>query len=520
MARTQTTPWDHGYVTDVAYTTQFFRETTPGWIATAALLLGHRPPDLSVPFRYADLGCGNGIGALVVAATCPQAEVWGFDFNPAHIEQATALAARAGLPNAKFAEASFAELAAMPPGALPAFDFIISHGVLSWISPENRQQLIQVIGTRLRPGGLAYISYNVATGWAAMAPVQTLMRLLAQAGASRSDQGVPGILDSLDRLRETGARLFAGNAALEGRVKDLRRHDARYIAHEYLNRDWHPLMFADVSEAMAVAKCSYIGSATLADNIDGLCVPPGMAPMLAEARDQVTRETLRDIGCAQGFRRDLYRRGVNPVPGAELQTLMDELTIAWTGLVPPDPVTFATALGTVTGRAEIYRPLLDALREAPLSMRQARQLPALAGHPLVQLVQAITMLISGGYAHPMLPGGEAAEARTGTQALNRAIAALNAGGADLRHAVAPLIGSALGMDVLETLLLAALAEAPETPDETLVDQLLNALVRTGRGVQREGQAVADAGEARGVVRDLIRGFRNDKLPVLRRLGMV
>jgi hypothetical protein len=152
-------------------------------------------------------------------------------------------------------------------------------------------------------------------------------------------------------------------------------------------------------------------------------------------------------------------------------------------------------------------------------MREARQLPTLAGHPLVQLVQAVTMLISGGYAHPVLPGGAPAEARTRTQALNRAIAALNAGGADLRHAAAPLIGSALGMDVLETLLLAALVEAPETPDETLADRLLDALARTGRGVQREGQAVAEAGEARGVVRDLIHGFRNDKLPVLQRLGM-
>lgn len=518
MPRTPSTQWDHGYVTDVAYTAQFFRETTPGWIAAAALLLGHRPPDLSGPFHYADLGCGNGIGALVVAATCPQAEVWGFDFNPAHIEQATALAARAGLPNARFAEASFAELAAMASSALPAFDVIISHGVLSWISDENRQHLINVIGTRLRPGGLAYLSYNVATGWAAMAPVQILMRLLAEASASRSDQCVPGILDSLDRLRDSGARLFANHAALESRVKDLRRHDARYIAHEYLNRDWRPLMFADVSEAMAGAKCTYIGSATLADNIDGICVPPAMVPMLAEARDLATRETLRDIGCAQGFRRDLYRRGVNPVPGAELQALMDDLAIAWTGVAAPDPVTFTTSLGSVTGRAEIYRPLLDALREAPLSMRDARQLPALAGHPLVQLVQAITMLISGGYAHPVLPGGAAAEARTRAQALNRAIAALNAGGADLRHAAAPLIGSALGMDMLETLLLAALAEAPETPDETLADRLLDALARTGRGVQREGQPVADAAEARGVVRNLIRGFRTDKLPLLRRLG--
>ncbi len=65
--------WDDGYVTDIVYTTNFFRETTPGWLATTALLLGHRPPDLTRPFRYADLGCGHGLTAAVVAAAFPPA---------------------------------------------------------------------------------------------------------------------------------------------------------------------------------------------------------------------------------------------------------------------------------------------------------------------------------------------------------------------------------------------------------------------------------------------------------------
>ena len=89
--------WDDGYVTDVAYTSAFYREITPSWIAMTSLLLGHRPPDLAKPFTYADLGCGNGFTTLVVAATCPHADVWGFDFNPAHVEFARDLAARAGL---------------------------------------------------------------------------------------------------------------------------------------------------------------------------------------------------------------------------------------------------------------------------------------------------------------------------------------------------------------------------------------------------------------------------------------
>src|SRR5579871_5878228 len=167
--------WDYGYVTDVSYTTNYYREITPSWLAVTSLLLGHRPPDLSQPFSYADIGCGNGFTTLVIAATCPHADVWGFDFNPAHIEFASGFAARAGLSNAHFIETSFADLAAQADAALPHFDIMVSHGVLSWISLENQRKLLSVIAQRLKPGGLAYLGYNVTTGWAAMVPVRRLM---------------------------------------------------------------------------------------------------------------------------------------------------------------------------------------------------------------------------------------------------------------------------------------------------------------------------------------------------------
>ncbi len=307
--------WDDGYVTDVAYTSAFYREITPSWIAMTSLLLGHRPPDLAKPFTYADLGCGNGFTTLVVAATCPHADVWGFDFNPAHVEFASDLAARAGLSNVRFVETSFADLEAMPDGTLPDFDFMVSHGVLSWISPANRRHLVGAVAKRLKPGGLVYLSYNVTTGWTAMVPVQALMRMLAVASPERTDAAVPGVLDFIDRVKQGGALFFQANPAIESRLAEIRKQDPRYIAHEFLNQDWHPLMFAEVAGEMLEAKCRFIGSATLAENIDTVAVPANVAPIMAETRDPTLRETLRDIGCAQTFRRDVYRKGSRAAAG-------------------------------------------------------------------------------------------------------------------------------------------------------------------------------------------------------------
>ncbi len=85
-------------------------------------------------------------------------------------------------------------------------------------------------------------------------------------------------------------------------------------------------MFTDIAGEMAEAKCRFIGSATLAENIDTVAVPPGVAPILGETRDPYLRETLRDMGCAQAFRRDVYRKGVSPMPAPEQQATMEALT--------------------------------------------------------------------------------------------------------------------------------------------------------------------------------------------------
>ncbi len=512
--------WDDGYVTDVVYTTNFYREITPVWLATTALLLGQRPPDLTRPFRYADLGCGHGFTALVVAATCPEAEVWAFDFNPAHIEWATRLAASAGLTNVRFVEASFADLAERPDAALPSFDVMVSHGVRSWISPENRRLMLEVIRQRLVAGGLAYVSYNVTTGWAGMVPLRRLMCLLEAANPARTDLAATAILDFIERVRVAGALFFQANPTIESRLDDIRKQDARYIAHEYLNRDWHPLMFAEVAEAMADTKCSFIGSATLSENIDALAAPAGMVPLLDQTTEPVLHQTLRDFASSQAFRRDLYRRGLLPIAVSEHQMLLDELVIAPMGQTVPDPITFATPIGTVTGRTEIYRPLFEMLVQGPVSLRQARQAPPYADRPLQELLQAVTLMIAGGYAHPVLPGSATAAARQATQRLNRAIAAANGHGAELPRLVAPLIGSALQVDLLETLMVGDLLSGCPADMDGLTTSVLHGLERSGRTMQREGRPVTDPAELRTMAAEVVQRFLERRMPVLKTLGVL
>jgi SAM-dependent methyltransferase len=517
--------WDHGYVTDVAYTTNAYQETMPSWLAACSVLLGYRPTDLAGPFRYADLGCGNGLSALIVAATNPRSEVRGFDFNPTHIENARALAAAAKLTNVQFEDVSFEALAQADPSASDMFDIIVSHGVLSWISPENRNHLIAIIGRRLRPGGLAYLSYNVSAGWTGVEPMRLLMRQLATADQRRTDQSVAGIFQTIDLLRTGGAAFFRAYPGLEARLEQMRAQDPRYLAHEFLNRDWHPVMFGDVADAMAETRTNYIGSATTMENIDAVAVPEGVLPLLTKTSDAAVRETIRDLASAKNFRRDLWRKGGEPMTAQEHLALLDAMLLVWTGKAAEAEITFTGPIGVVTGQPEFYRPLLDAIREAPMTIGQLRALPVLRDRQPGEFIQAAFLLMGSGFAHPAwIPPGTSQPGQPGARdsaaRLNAAIVNRLRVGIDLHRVAAPLIGSSLAIDVMEGLVIGRLLDGGSREPDALIDGVLNDVARSGRSLLRDGQPLREPAETRVLVGETVRNVLVRRLPLLRGMGVL
>jgi SAM-dependent methyltransferase len=512
--------WDDGYVTDVAYTTNAYQEAAPSWLAACSVLLGYRPPDLTAPFRYADLGCGNGLSTLITAATNPHAEVWGFDFNPTHIENARGMASRAGLANAHFEETSFEALAhdeRIPGGT---FDFVVSHGVLSWISLENRRYLTAIIGRLLRPGGLSYLSYNTTAGWSGVEPLRLLMRQLTEADPRRTDQSAPDSFRVLEQLRTGGAMFFRAHPGLEARLEQMKAQDPRYIAHEFLNRDWYPLMFAEVAEAMAETKTIYIGSATVMENLDAVSVPEAILPVLAATHDGATRETIRDLASAKSFRRDLWRKGGELLPAQEHISLLDRLSLVWSGKVMEAEITFTGPVGNVTGQPEFYRPLVDAVREAPVTIGELRALPGLKDRPVGEFVQAAILLMGGGFAHPASPHGCQPDTRAGAARLNAAIVDRLRLGVDLHRLAAPLIGSSIAADVIEALVIGQLLSDASPDPERLIDAVLADVAGSGRSLLRDGQPLKETADARALVGENVRGLLSRRYQMLRELGVI
>ncbi len=241
---------------------------------------------------------------------------------------------------------------------------------------------------------------------------------------------------------------------------------------------------------------------------------------MADAKTTIMRETLRDFGIAQGFRRDIYRRGAPPLPPFEHQALLNDLELAWTGRQPEDPFTLATAVGTLTGSSDVYKPLLDILVKGPLSIRDVRELEPFAGKPLVELLQAVTLLLAAGYAQPMLPQGGTAAGRDATERLNRVVTNIHVTGAEIPRVVVPITGSALNIDLLETVTIGVIlaGHGPDIP--TIARHVLAELTSSNRSVQREGKPITDPADALSVVIEIVTTFMTVRLGFWQRLGVL
>src|SRR5579862_9355278 len=172
-----------GYVADIPYVAGFKPMLSPAWLDFVALIGGVRPPARDGAFTWCDLGCGHGVSAVVFAATHPDGEFHGLDAMPVHIERAAALATAAGAANAHFHAADFAGALELP---LPPCDYVVAHGVYTWVDAATRRALRALIDRLLAPGGLVYVSYNALPGWTRDLPFQYLVRALAAGAAGDS----------------------------------------------------------------------------------------------------------------------------------------------------------------------------------------------------------------------------------------------------------------------------------------------------------------------------------------------
>jgi SAM-dependent methyltransferase len=351
-----------GYVDGSLYPSNFHVQFAPAW--TDRMLVRHGMLPRRSPrggFTLIDLGCGDGIGLIVNAASHPEGHFLGIDAIPGHVTRGANLAARCGIANATLRCETFEHALTTP---LPAADYVMAQGVLSWVTPNNQAALFALAAKALKPGGVFTVGYNAMPGWS---PILAFQRLLRAVAASLSGDPSERFEGACETIRASG---LIGKSVFDWLDQKRETLPRDYFAHEYLNRHWQPFWSADVATMATAHGLVFAGSADARRLRDDFGLRAHERDGLAGLADRTARELGTDIAQNTWFRVDQFVKSpFVAASGADADTAW--LDGWWASCQPAAAAVFASdgPAGTIRFENEAAHAILAALDDGPAILR-------------------------------------------------------------------------------------------------------------------------------------------------------
>jgi len=223
----------HGYITNTPVYNKFWTFSNPHFQRYIALLQGH-VPTMHEDFTYVEVGCGNAFSLCVNAAANPNAKFVGLDFMPEYIDEGWKYVDMLGLKNVELMKADVSKVFGVPEA-----DFVFTHGFLSWVAPDIRTALYEFIGSTLKPGGIAFTSYDSMPGSAHRQTIHHIAQSYRESFADATDR-IKTTYDFLNFLHQHKSHFTLQNNFI---VKDIASglHDPETTAHLFGN-EWKILI--------------------------------------------------------------------------------------------------------------------------------------------------------------------------------------------------------------------------------------------------------------------------------------
>lgn len=241
------------------YDSNPFVESHPDRLASVATLYGMKPPDVQHS-RVLELGCADGCNLLPMAIGLRDSQFLGIDLSPRQIEMATAMRDQIGLSNIEFRRASILDL----DSSLGTFDYIICHGVFSWVPTEVQEKILAICAEQLAPNGVAYVSYNIDPGWHTWRVIRDLMLWHGRRFPDLTQQVQQAriYLDFLARSAPTDASPNYASM-LQHAAKMIGEKTDGYLIHEYLEEVNEPIYFYQFASRIHAKGLQYIADTNL-----------------------------------------------------------------------------------------------------------------------------------------------------------------------------------------------------------------------------------------------------------------
>jgi SAM-dependent methyltransferase len=223
----------------VPYPTTTYTQTHVRRLAAIARLFGVNAPDVRTS-RVLEIGCGEGVNLIGMAIDLPESQFVGIDLSETAIARATELANHAGVENVTFRHIDVAELIGRPGEC----DFVVAHGVFSWVPREVQTKMLELCERVLAPTGIAYISYNTYPGWHVREMIAEMMRFHSL-GTDDPEVAVPEGLGLVQAVTRTLGEENPYAKAILVEAERVSRRNRVVTYHDDLSPEMKPILFSD-----------------------------------------------------------------------------------------------------------------------------------------------------------------------------------------------------------------------------------------------------------------------------------
>lgn len=247
---------------ELGYKSMPFPYTTPATLEAYAALVGVSAPNPKNA-RVLELGATYGGNIISQALFNPDATFVGIELSQEQVEKGNEVIANAGLTNVSLIQSDIASIGS----EIGTFDYIIAHGVYSWVDDGVKDALLRLIDEHLAEDGIAYISYNTYPGWHTMDEVRQLMMFSNRDKTQFNHKEkvlhgktIGSIVGSqilkYDNLKERNSKFL-------GALRSVMQKDEYYVGHDHLEPNNDPVYFYQFNDHLEAHNLAYLCDADL-----------------------------------------------------------------------------------------------------------------------------------------------------------------------------------------------------------------------------------------------------------------
>lgn len=247
---------------ELGYKSMPFPYTTPATLEAYAALVGISAPNPKTA-RVLELGATYGGNIISQALFNPDATFVGIELSQEQVEKGNEVIANAGLTNVSLIQSDIASIGS----EIGTFDYIIAHGLYSWVDDGVKDALLRLIDEHLAEDGIAYISYNTYPGWHTMDEVRQLMMFSNRDKAQFNHKEkvlhgktIGSIVGSqilkYDNLKERNSKFL-------GALRSVMQKDEYYVGHDHLEPNNDPVYFYQFNDHLEAHNLAYLCDADL-----------------------------------------------------------------------------------------------------------------------------------------------------------------------------------------------------------------------------------------------------------------